>query len=155
MALFSQAECTTSCTNGTAWTAGNSPVVIEMSAPNCKITIEYEWRICDDVYEYRYTSFVATGNCTQMADFSIQHYNISSVMEMADMIIAEETKQLDNHPSMGAIPDCNSTDRYVKAKFYNAACGVWVKCSYIIDQNAEVKKDRGYNGSCEIADQDG
>lgn len=154
IAAFSQPECTTNCTNGTAWTAGTAPITIVLIAPDCKIVIDYEWRICDNVYEYRYTNFVAQGNCTQMADFSIYQYSISSILEMADMIVAEETYQMDGHTPIGLLPNCG-TGVFKKAKFYNAACGVWVKCSYIIDQNAEVKKDRGYEGSCEIPDQNG
>lgn len=153
-ALFSQLECTTNCTSGTAWTPGTSQVELVLIEPDCKILIDYEWRICDGVYEYRYTNFTAQGNCSQMTDFSIYHYNISSIMEMADMIVAEESAQLDGHPGFLALPVCG-TGVYRKAKFYSAACGVWVKCSYIIDQNAEVKKDRGYVGSCSIPDHNG
>lgn len=151
---FAEIECTGDCTNGTAWVAGTLPITIELFAPDCKIIILYEWRICDGVYEYRYTDFSAVGNCTQMDDFSIYHYNISSVLEMADMIIAEESNNLDGHPEYLDLPPCG-TAPFKKAKFYNAACGIWVKCSYIIDQNAEVKKDRGYIGSCPIPDQNG
>ena len=86
-----------------------------------------------------------------MADFSIYHYDVSSLLEMVDMIVAEEEFNMDGVPS---IPPC-STGTLRKAKFYSASCGVWVKCSYIVDQTAEVKKDRGYIGVCEFPDEDG
>lgn len=89
-----------------------------------------------------------------MANFSKEHYDISSIKEMADMIIAEESDNLSGHAGLNQLPYCGQ-GIYRKAKFYSARCGIWVKCSYIIDQNTEVKKDRGYEGSCELADQDG
>jgi hypothetical protein len=44
------------------------------------------------------------------------------------------------------LPDCPDNSPVVT--IYTANCGVWVKCSYQIDPNAEVRKDYGYQGDC-------
>ncbi len=152
IAVFNQSsaqlDCTTNDGCGT-WTTGTTPIIIKLDAPECSITIDYEWRVCNGVYQYNYLSFTASGNCTQMDDFGIYHYSISTLKEMADMIIAEEYFQMQGHT---IIPLCSS-DTVKKAKFYSAGCGVWVKCSYKVDKDAVVQKDRGYDGNCPTPDQ--
>jgi len=152
IAVFNQSsaqlDCTTNdCVPPASWIASPFPIILKLSAPECEITINYEWRVCNGVYQYNYTSFTATGNCTQMDDFGIYHYSISTLKEMADMIIAEQTFALDGHDILSWIPNCGN-GVYRKAKFYSAGCGVWVKCSYKVDRNAVVQKDRGYDGNC-------
>lgn len=146
---FSQLDCYEDC-EGTPWIKVAAPYTAVLVAPECSVSVSYEWRLCNGVYEYRYTNIEAFGNCVQMENFSIYHYNINSLYEMIDMIIAEEAFFMDGVP---AIPSCNQT--ITKTKFYSAACGVWVKCSYIIDQTAEVKKDRGFVGACALPNEDG
>jgi len=144
----SQLDCTIDDACG-VWAPGSDTIRIILNAPECKILIVYEWRICNGVYEYSYGTPIATGNCVQMADFSIYEYDFSSILEMADMIIAEEVGQMNNHP---VATDC-SIGTVRKMKRYAASCGVWVKCSYKVDVNATVYKDRGYVGECPARDE--
>lgn len=47
------------------------------------------------------------------------------------------------------VPNCNDPDPpRVIVTFYTARCGVWVKCSYVVDPNTQVEKDDCYQGDC-------
>ena len=142
-----QINCIIDDPSCTAWSTPSSTLTIVMTDPECLIIVDYKWRICNGVYEYIYTDFTAKGNCVQMADFSIYEYDFSSILEMADMIIAENQLGMVGHPY---VPECEGSMQ--KMKRYAAACGVWVKCSYKVDVNATVEKDRGYVGDCPTRD---
>lgn len=115
-----------------------------MAMPDCVIMLDFKFRICNGVYQFAYENLTYSGNCEGMAEFSIYHYNINSILEMLDIAMVEYV-----HTGMPTIPGCGDPNGPLKKmKIYSAGCGVWVKCSYEINPNATIKKDRGYEGNC-------
>lgn len=47
------------------------------------------------------------------------------------------------------IPNC-SEDTLTMTTIYESRCGVWVKCSYEIETDADIRHDTGYTGDCPL-----
>lgn len=96
--------------------------------PQCLITVTYRFRICDNQYQIYYDDIRRTGNCENLGEsWSNNEFN-QTFMEWLDIVIMEDIVGLAGHPS---VPLCPQETQ--KASFYSAGCGLWVKCTYIID----------------------
>lgn len=132
----------TTGTGCTQWTSRTFTHVVT-DGLGVSITVTVWTRVCNGVTEFIYdnATVVPRDNGKFMEDFSIYHHNFSAIRELLDMHLIEWAVNDLN----ATIPDCPSQTNLVK--FYQANCGVWVKCSYKIDPASE-QKDIGYEGNC-------
>ena len=121
---FDSVGCTSS--------SGLIPIELNLTNPDCTIILVYEKWICGGITSIKIHSYGATGACTAMDEFSIYHYNISSLEEMISLTLIQD---LDINPI------CPLTAQRIK--IYTASCGIWVGCEYEIT-NAPRVCDAGF-----------
>lgn len=90
--------------------------------PDCILSVIYKWRNCNNNYQVYIENYFSQGNCT------ILEQNATTFQEWLNLLIIEELANLDGQVDP---PDC--PDSSMKAMFYSASCGLWVKCDYTID----------------------
>lgn len=108
--------------------------------------VAYYWRDCNGVIEiiidWDNTTLVDPGFFTHG---SYEEIDFDGAMEYMKSHILEDVI----YDSGVTIPDCiNGTKKFIN--IYTARCGVWVKCSYKVDTEAEIMKDDGYVGNCPL-----
>lgn len=108
--------------------------------------VSYQWRDCNGVIEiiidWANTSlidpdFFAHGSREELDFDGAREYLKSHVL--ADVI----------RDGNITIPNCIDGGKTF-FNIYTARCGVWVKCSYKVDSQAEIMKDIGYVGDCPL-----
>jgi hypothetical protein len=114
--------------------------------------IKYKWRLCPDgtvQIQYEEDEFSYSGDVFR--DDAFEHFDFSGKKQFMDY---EILNHFVNHVNQGlgpfgqvTIPPC-STGALIHVSYYTARCGVYVKCSYKIDEQATVEKDVGYQGNC-------
>ncbi len=100
--------------------------------------IWYRQRDCNGVIEYIIDSVHANDNASLMDSVEYLHFNFKSFFEILMIALVEDADALFNANT----PDC-SQDTIQLAHFYTASCGVWVKCSYKIEEDSR-ECDTGY-----------
>lgn len=100
--------------------------------------IWYRQRNCNGTIEYVIDSLHANDNAGIMDSVDYLHFNFKSFFEILMLSIIEDADGILNANT----PDC-SQDTIQIAHFYTASCGVWVKCSYKIEDGSR-QCDTGY-----------
>ena len=122
-ALYSQSTCPPDTgTNCDEWSYGNYQTTTEN--PDCNLIVSYHWRNCDGNYQIYIDLIVKAGNCEYLNDQG----TMSAFMEWLNLVLIEEIANLN-----GEYPPAICPDSSQKAIFYNAPCGLWVKCEYNVD----------------------
>jgi hypothetical protein len=96
--------------------------------PDCVLSINYHYRICDGVYQIYIDSLAKTGNCQFLTG-----ENASSFQDWLNLLMIEEISGLYTHPIISECPDSS-----IKVIFYTATCGLWVKCTFEINEESKV-----------------
>lgn len=109
-------------------------------------TMSYCWRICNGEVEIKIDwdntslvdpNFFAHGSYDEIDFDGAREYLKSHIL---GDVIADGSI---------TIPNCVDGGKTF-FNIYTARCGVWVKCSYKVDTEAEIMKDIGYTGNCPL-----
>jgi len=124
--------------NCTPWSS--SMLIKNTTDPTCVITVFYRWRFCDTQYQIYVDSVQRIGDCTYLDEnWNNQDYS-SSFQDWINVIVVEDIVDESAQPWVNYCPDTT-----MKALFYTASCGVWVKCTYNVDSTSIVC-DQGWIG---------
>lgn len=115
----------------------NQTRTMTLRDPDCNVIVTYDVLDCGGVRAIQIKSYTVEGSCQAMTDFSIYHYNLSSLNEYISLALIEYDAD-DN----GGVPDCSQGSRTF-IKVYTASCGIWVGCEYEVDP-ATRDCDMGY-----------
>jgi hypothetical protein len=127
------------CPTGCSLLSSGNTYTNDLVAPDCSITITYDVYDCGGFTSIRMTGYTATGSCTAMTNFSIYHYNISSLEEYLSLALLEYYADIVTGPA----PNCPASSQTVK--IYTAQCGIWVGCEYEVNPDpAKIICDNGY-----------
>lgn len=90
-----------------------------MVKPDCKFALEYRHRLCQpgNVEELEYRNLQVLGNCTNMLDKSIFHYNVSSLYELADILLTEDLNNSEFYENV------NCPEKKINSKILH--CFLW------------------------------
>lgn len=94
--------------------------------PDCLLTVSYHYRACNGVYQIYIDSLIKTGNC----NYLVENGDNSAFFDWLNLVMIEEIDSLSGEPTVANCPDSS-----LKVIFYAATCGIWVKCTYLIDES--------------------
>jgi hypothetical protein len=99
--------------------------------PDCILTVYYHYRNCDNNNNYQIyiDSLIKSGNC----DYINEGSSATSFQDWLNLVLIEETINLSEYNTPNDCPDSS-----LKAIFYTASCGLWVKCEYTVDSTSRV-----------------
>jgi hypothetical protein len=125
--LLSQSICPPDTgTNCSGWNYGIYQTTTEN--PDCILTVNYHWRVCDDNYQIYVDAIQKDGNCEYLSD---EGGSSSSFHEWLDLVLIEEIANL-----YGEMMPADCPNSSLKVIFYTASCGLWVKCEYTVDSTS-------------------
>jgi hypothetical protein len=103
--------------------------------------VHYRIQNCSGTIRFIIDSSFAIDNGNHLDTFSLFHYDINSFKNLLELTLMQKVGKM-----VGVtIPPCNSGTTATNIQFYTAACGVWLKCSYMVD-TTKVICDIGMTG---------
>lgn len=114
-------------TNCTSWQYATYQTTTDN--PDCNLTVYYHYRICNNNYQIYVDSLIKSGNCNYLNDNS----GATSFQDWLNLVLIEETTNLTGINTPNDCPDSS-----LKAIFYTASCGLWVKCEYTVDSTSRI-----------------